>query len=85
MYPCKPQFYYIKVRFKGVKIIKACFRDLFDSGHSVSLKIACAHSEDLRATQGDQSIRCLLEDALYPWLHTQYSAKTLTSLRGCAG
>ena len=20
-YPCKPQFYYIKVRFKGVKII----------------------------------------------------------------
>ena len=26
MYPCKPQFYYIKVGFKGVKIIKACFR-----------------------------------------------------------
>ena len=21
VYPCKPQFYYIKVRFKGVKII----------------------------------------------------------------
>ena len=29
VYPCKPQFYYIKVGFKGVKIIKACFRDEF--------------------------------------------------------
>ena len=27
VYPCKPQFYHIKVGFKGVKIIKACFRD----------------------------------------------------------
>ena len=26
VYPCKPQFYYIKVGFKGVKIIYACFR-----------------------------------------------------------
>ena len=26
--PCKPQFYYIKVGFKGVKIIQACFRDV---------------------------------------------------------
>ena len=26
VYPCKPQFYYIKVEFKGVKIIQACFR-----------------------------------------------------------
>ena len=25
--PCKPQVYYIKVRFKVVEIIKACFRD----------------------------------------------------------
>ena len=29
VYPCKPQFYYIKVGFKGVKIIWACFRDEF--------------------------------------------------------
>ena len=29
VYPCKPQFYYIKVGFKGVKIIKACFCDGF--------------------------------------------------------
>ena len=27
VYPCNPQFYYIKVGFKGVKIISACFRD----------------------------------------------------------
>ena len=27
VYPCKPQFYYIKVGFKGVKIIKAWFRE----------------------------------------------------------
>ena len=27
IYPCKPQFYYIKVGFKGVKIIWVCFRD----------------------------------------------------------
>ena len=28
VYPCKPQFYYIKVGFKGIKIIQACFRDV---------------------------------------------------------
>ena len=27
VYPCKPQFHYIKVGFKGVKIIKVCFCD----------------------------------------------------------
>ena len=27
VYPCKPQFYYIKGVFKGVRIIDACFRD----------------------------------------------------------
>ena len=27
IYPCKPQFYYIKVGFNGVKIIQVCFRD----------------------------------------------------------
>ena len=27
VYPCKPQFYFIKVGFKGVKIIQAFFRD----------------------------------------------------------
>ena len=27
VYPCKPQFYYIKVGFKEVKLIQACFDD----------------------------------------------------------
>ena len=27
VHPRKPQFYYIKVRFKGVSIIQACFRN----------------------------------------------------------
>ena len=27
VYTCKPQFHYIKVGFKGVKIILVCFRD----------------------------------------------------------
>ena len=27
VYPCKPQFYYIKVGLKGIKIVEACFRD----------------------------------------------------------
>ena len=29
VYPCKPQFYYIKVGLKRVKIIQVCFRDDF--------------------------------------------------------
>ena len=28
VYPCKPQFYCIKVGLKGVKTKKACFRDV---------------------------------------------------------
>ena len=38
VYPCKPQFYYIKVGFKRVKIIKACFRDEVPcpSGHTIT-------------------------------------------------
>ena len=27
IYPCKPQFYYIKVEFKGVTLILVSFRD----------------------------------------------------------
>ena len=34
IYPYKPQFYYIKVGFKGVKIIYACFRDVPVHHHS---------------------------------------------------
>ena len=32
VYPCKPQFYYVKVGFKGVKIIWVCFRDGYGPG-----------------------------------------------------
>ena len=28
VYPCKPQFYYVKVGFKGINIKKACFHDI---------------------------------------------------------
>ena len=27
VYPCKPQFYYIKVGCKGVFVTRTCFRD----------------------------------------------------------
>ena len=49
---CKPQFYYIKVGFKGAKIIQACFRDdlqrfyhrqsEFKSKYSIGLKYFCS-------------------------------------------
>ena len=46
VYPCKPQFYYIKVGFNGVKIILACFSGVVISylccskgSHGVQLKI----------------------------------------------
>ena len=42
VYPCKPQFYYIKVGFKGVKIIWACFRD--DKYHPVFISWICTES-----------------------------------------
>ena len=32
VYPCKSQFCYIKVRFEGVKIIWACFHDVYYDG-----------------------------------------------------
>ena len=35
VYPCKPPFYYIKMGFKGVKIIKACFRDEVQSSSTI--------------------------------------------------
>ena len=43
VYPCKPQFYYIKVGFKGVILIYACFRDatLKPRYHSDAAPITC--------------------------------------------
>ena len=31
VYPCKPQFYYIKVGCKGVFVTRTCFRDVQDT------------------------------------------------------
>ena len=40
LYACTPKFYYIQVGFKGVKIIKVCFRDaLRKHAYSNILKI----------------------------------------------
>ena len=36
VYPFKPQFYYRKVGFKGVKAIYACFRDGIDFPFAIS-------------------------------------------------
>ena len=53
-YPCKPQFYYIKVGFKGVKITQVCFRDgNIDSlvlGHNTEDRKVSAKSVTMRAT-----------------------------------
>ena len=38
VYPSKPQFYYIKVGFKGVKIIYVCFHDESANYH-INLKL----------------------------------------------
>ena len=52
VYPFKPQFYYIKVGFKGVKIIYACFRDVNEkkssSVQSSSFYETCDFASDLQ-------------------------------------
>ena len=36
VYPCKPQFYYIKVGCKGVFVTRTCFRDaLYDHAYAI--------------------------------------------------
>ena len=47
VYPCKSQFYYIKVGFKGVNIIEECFRD------------ACISSRDGSFKPSHQDLYCL--------------------------
>ena len=45
VYPCKPQFYYIKVGYKGVKVIKGCFRGVcFGSISGVCVVLMCLSS-----------------------------------------
>ena len=45
VYPFKPQFYYTKVGFKGVEIIKACFRDETTASEQC---LSCLHMPLLR-------------------------------------
>ena len=53
VYPCKPQFYYKKVGFKGVKIIEACFRDEYmdiqwmKQSHLFVFNKVCTHNAEL--------------------------------------
>ena len=46
LYPCKPQFYYIKVGCKGVFVTRTCFRDVsfngFGSASSQIAEFACS-------------------------------------------
>ena len=58
VYHCKLQFFYIKVGFKGVKIIQGCFRDVFKSPllhRHLFLKVSQCYFSDLSGTQ----FRCL--------------------------
>ena len=41
VYPCKPQFYYIEVGFKGVRIIQVWFRN----AGSIYLKLQLSHTK----------------------------------------
>ena len=46
VHPFKPQFYYIKVGFKGVKIIQVCSRDVYVPQHKFYLekrKLLCGY------------------------------------------
>ena len=44
IYPSKPQFYYIKVGFKGVEIILVCFHD-----GVMQAKLECSHPFSLHS------------------------------------
>ena len=39
VYPCKPQFYYIKVGCKGVFVTRTCFRDVYLDSHRTQVLI----------------------------------------------
>ena len=65
VYPCKPQFYYIKVGFKGVKIIQVCFRD-----DRYSLRSICLLSA--------YSVFC---DSCFPFVTSLMSQRTTKSYK----
>ena len=53
-------------------------------GLSTSFKIYTCESNE-ESAKPDDSVRCPLEDVLDPSVLTECTAKTLISLRGCAG
>ena len=60
VYPCKPQFYCIKVWFKGVKIIYVCFRDdVFCACQYILPYSVCGQWKLWSAAQSDLGLRCL--------------------------
>ena len=63
VYPCKPQFYYIKVGFKGVNIIKVCFRDGIiraSTFHSYALKYPIILLADSKGPDQTARMRLLI-------------------------
>ena len=38
VYPCKPEFYYIKVGYKGVYSTRICYHDVKKQSHNLSLE-----------------------------------------------
>ena len=56
VYPCKSPFYYIKVGFKGIKIIKVCFRDSYKGYtgiyHNILRPAVCRKRPELLAAAG---------------------------------
>ena len=49
VYPCKPQFYYIKVEFKGVKLYRAAFM-MHPQKLDFGLRLALVAQSDARPT-----------------------------------
>ena len=45
VYPCKPQFYYIKMGCKGVFVTRTCFRDVHDDVANAKLAKRVYNSE----------------------------------------
>ena len=72
VYPCKPQFYCIKVEFKGVKIIQVSFVMVIESEPNDSYKNAYAPSKN-----SDQlEYPCCPENTWESLLLTECPAKT---------
>ena len=88
VYPCKPLFYYIKVGFKGVKIIYACFRDdlpvwliMDESFQPCRAKRTFANGverdETAQHVPSHQDLQCLL---FYYWILTAASFAIISLL-----